>query len=142
MRKFLAAAALAGSMAATGLAIAPAASAATAPATTQATASASFANWGKYYSSNKKAYTYGKTWKFHGKVYTKWYGKEFTSKRGYVWFQYVYKHGKGLKSGKHFYGWNGAKTGTWSKKGIVRLYTYTCWGGPTKYCGAKHKIYG
>lgn len=135
MRKMLAAAALAGSMTVTGLALAPAAQAA--PATTQAT-SASAGNWGKYYSSNKKAYTYGKTWKFNGKVYTKWYGKEFTSKRGYVWFRYEYKNGK---TGKHVYRWNGSHQHTWSKRNIKKLYTYTCWGGAGKYCGSVHRIY-
>src|ERR1700754_273406 len=87
MRKVFAAAALAGSIAVTGLAVAPAAQAATAPAAAAATAT-SAGNWGKYYSSNHKAYTYGKTWKQNGKVYTKWYGKEFSPKHGYVWFRY------------------------------------------------------
>ncbi|TXK35822.1 hypothetical protein [Nonomuraea sp. C10] len=137
MRKVFAAAALAGSMALTGLALAPAAQAASAPATTQA-ASATAGTWGKYYSSNRKAYTYGQTWKSGGKVHTKWYGKESTSKHGYVWFRYEYKSGK---IGKHFYRWNGSHKHIWSKRDIKKLYTYTCWGGPTKHCGAVHRIY-
>jgi len=140
MRKVLAAAAFAGSIALTGLAVAPAAQAA--PATASVTASVTHAtsagNWGKYYSSNKKAYTYGKTYKFGGKVYTKWYGKEFTAKRGYVWFRYEYRNGS---TGKHFYSWNGSAKHTWSKKNIKKLYTYTCWGGKFKYCGSVHRIY-
>ncbi|MGI5268970.1 hypothetical protein ACQEUU_07465 [Nonomuraea sp. CA-218870] len=136
MRKIIAAAALAGSMTVTGLALAPAAQASAAPAATQASATAG--TWGKYYSSNKKAYAYGKTWSFKGKVHTKWYGKEFTSKHGYVWFRYEYKNGR---TGKHFYRWNGSTGHTWSKSNIKKLYTYTCWGGATKYCGSVHRIY-
>ncbi|MEU0568377.1 hypothetical protein ABZ297_23735 [Nonomuraea sp. NPDC005983] len=43
-------------------------------------------NWGKLYSSNRKAYTFGSTYASHGEVYTKWYGKESTPKLGYVWW--------------------------------------------------------
>ncbi|SEG99693.1 hypothetical protein SAMN05444920_113289 [Nonomuraea solani] len=137
MRKVLAAAALAGSFALTGLAVAPAAQAATS-ATSATQATSSMGNWGKYYSSNKKAYTYGKTWSKGGKVYTHWYGKEFTPKKGYVWFRYTFKNGG---SGKHFYAWNGSYHHQWSLKGIKKLYTYTCWGGKFKYCGGQHRIY-
>jgi hypothetical protein len=137
MRKVLAATALAGSIALTGLAVAPAAQAAT-TTRTAASAATSMGNWGKYYSSNHKAYTYGKTWQKSGKVYTHWYGKESTKKKGYVWFRYEFHNGGG---GKHFYGWNGSYDHTWSKGGIEKLYTYTCWGGPTTYCGPVHRIY-
>ncbi|MFC4111465.1 hypothetical protein [Nonomuraea zeae] len=141
MRKVLAAAAFAGSIALTGLAVATAAQAAT---TTQSAAQSaaqtatSMGNWGKYYSSNHKAYTYGKTWKKNGKVYTHWYGKEFTPKKGYVWFRYEYGNGS---TGKRFYSWNGSYNSTWSLKGVKKLYTYTCWGGKFKYCGSVHRIY-
>ncbi|MFG1707091.1 hypothetical protein ACFLIM_28245 [Nonomuraea sp. M3C6] len=136
MRKVLAAAALAGSLAVTGLAVAaPAAQASTATAT--ATQATRFNDWGKYYSSNHKAYTYGKTWKQNGKVYTKWYGKEFSPKHGYVWFKY-YSNG----SWHQFYReWNGSYNETWAKGGIKYLDTWTCWGGKFKYCGPKHRIY-
>ncbi|MEU4509920.1 hypothetical protein AB0G05_10520 [Nonomuraea wenchangensis] len=135
MRKMFAAAALAGSIAVTGLTLAaPAAQAAT--QTTASTAS-SVKSWGKYYSSNRKAYTYGKTWKSGSRVYTHWYGKESTPKKGYVWFKY-YSGG----SWHSFYrGWNNSYHETWSQPGIKKLYTYTCWGGPTKYCGPTHRIY-
>ncbi|MEO3874869.1 hypothetical protein ABGB18_39300 [Nonomuraea sp. B12E4] len=132
MRKVLAAAALAGSVAVTGLAVAPAAQAATAT-----TAGASIGNWGKFYSSNHKAYTFGKTWKQNGRLYTKWYGKEFSPKHGYVWFRY-YSGGSWHKFSR---GWNGSYSETWSKGGIQKLYTYTCWEGRFKYCGAPRRIY-
>jgi hypothetical protein len=137
MRKVLAAAAFAGSIAITGLAVAPAAQAAT---TTQSAAqtATSMGNWGKYYSSNHKAYTYGKTWKQNGKVYTHWYGKEYTPKQGYVWYRYEYKNGS---TGKRYYSWNGSYDAIWSLKGIKKLYTYTCWGGKYTYCGPVHRIY-
>ncbi|MGW0478578.1 hypothetical protein [Nonomuraea sp. NPDC003214] len=137
MRKIFAATAIAGSLAATGLVLAPAATAQASPATSVQAASSAGA-WGKHYSSNKKAYTFGKTWKAGGKVFTKWYGKEFTAKRGYVWFRYEYKNGR---TGKHFYGWNGSQVHTWGKGNIKKLWTYTCWGGAAKYCGAAHRIY-
>ncbi|MFI7127701.1 hypothetical protein ACIBQ1_18520 [Nonomuraea sp. NPDC050153] len=133
MRKMLAAATLAGSIAVTGLAVAPAAQAATA---TQSTVT-SISSWGKYYSSNHKAYTYGKTWKKNGKVYTHWYGKESTPKKGYVWFKYY----SGGKWHKFVQAWDGSYQATWSKFGIKKLYTYTCWGGAFKYCGPEHRIY-
>ncbi|MGP3914861.1 hypothetical protein [Nonomuraea sp. 10N515B] len=137
MRKVLAAAALAGSIAVTGLAVAaPAAQAATATQTAASTAT-SMGNWGKYYSSNHKAYTYGKTWKQNGKVYTKWYGKEFTAKHGYVWFNYY----SGGSWHKFYRQWDGSYSETWSKHGIKKLYTYTCWGGKFSYCGSPHRIY-
>ncbi|GAA1758960.1 hypothetical protein ACBR40_32775 [Nonomuraea sp. AD125B] len=133
MRKLFAAAALAGSIAVTGLTLAaPAAQA----ATSQTTAS-SVKSWGKYYSSNRKAYTYGKTWKSGGRVYTHWYGKESTPKKGYVWFKYY----SGGNWHSFYRGWNGSYHETWSQPGIKKLYTYTCWGGPTKYCGPTHRIY-
>jgi hypothetical protein len=141
MRKILAAAALTGSLAA-GLALtAPAAQAATATATAAApaaTQTAPVAKWGKFYSKNKKAYTYGYTWKSKGKVYTKWYGKESTPKAGWVWFRYELHGGGG---GKFALKWDGSHSATWSKKGIKKLYTYTCWGGKFTYCGKVYRIY-
>ncbi|MEQ4714975.1 hypothetical protein [Nonomuraea sp. B19D2] len=133
MRKILAAAALAGSIAVTGLAVAPAAQAATATAST----TTSISKWGKYYSSNHKAYTYGMTWKKNGKVHTHWYGKEFTPKKGYVWFKYY----SGGSWHKFVEDWDGSYHATWSKRGIKKLYTYTCWGSPSTYCGSVHRIY-
>ncbi|MEW9546748.1 hypothetical protein [Nonomuraea sp. NPDC050783] len=137
MRKLFAATALAGSLAVTGLAMAaPAAQAATAGAQTAATSASSVHSWGKYYSSNRKAYTYGKTWKKGNRVYTHWYGKSH-AKRGYVWFRY-YSGG----SWHSFYrGWNGSHHEQWSQPGIKKLYTYTCWSAPKKYCGPVHRIY-
>ncbi|MBF8192366.1 hypothetical protein ITP53_43140 [Nonomuraea sp. K274] len=134
MRKVLAATALTASIAFTGLAVAPAAQAATAGTATQAT---SIGNWGKYYSSNHKAYTFGKTWRLNGKVYTKWYGKEFSPKRGYVWFKY-YSGGSWHKFSRD---WNNSYSEIWSKSSITKLYTYTCWGGKFTFCGAAHRIY-
>ncbi|MFI6596550.1 hypothetical protein ACIBHX_09880 [Nonomuraea sp. NPDC050536] len=131
MRKVLAAAALAGSVALTGLAVAaPAAQASTASQT-------SVHNWGKYYSSNHKAYDYGYTWESHGRVYTKWYGKEFTPKYGYVWFKYY----SGGSWHKFYRKWDGSYSETWSGSGIKKIFTYTCWGSPTSYCGASFRIY-
>ncbi|MEV4069571.1 hypothetical protein ACGFJC_16825 [Nonomuraea fuscirosea] len=140
MRKILAAAAIAGSVTVAGLAAAPAAQAATSTAgsTASSTAAAgSQGSWGKYYSSNHKAYTYGKTYKSYGKVYTHWYGKEYSPKYGYVWFKY-YAGGKWYKFSHR---WNGSYDTTWSGKGIKKIYTYTCWGGKYKYCGPSHRIY-
>ncbi|MEU8364853.1 hypothetical protein AB0C27_53455 [Nonomuraea sp. NPDC048882] len=142
MRKILAAAAIAGSVTIAGLAAAPAAQAATSTAasTVSSTATAiagSQGSWGKYYSSNHKAYTYGKTYKYGGKVYTHWYGKEYSPKYGYVWFKY-YAGGKWYKFSHR---WNGSYDATWSGKGIKKIYTYTCWGGKSKYCGPSHRIY-
>ncbi|MET8867727.1 hypothetical protein ABZW11_32755 [Nonomuraea sp. NPDC004580] len=135
MRKILAATALAGSMAITGLAVAPAAQAA--PVTAGATQASSAGGWGTYYSSNHKAYTYGKTFEKGGKVYTHWYGKESTSKSGYVWFRYY----SGGKWHTFYRPWNGKHHGSWSGKGIKRIYAYTCWGGKSKSCGSVHRIY-
>jgi hypothetical protein len=134
MRKILAAAALTGSIALTGMAVAPAAQAATAT-----TSSASTAGWGKYFSSNGKAYTHGNTFKSSGKVYTHWYGvdKKF-GKKGYVWFWY-YKNGSWSKKVYSFDGKTGRNT--WSARGIKKMYTYTCWGGAHNNCGGKHWIY-
>ncbi|MFB4282957.1 hypothetical protein ACBJ59_47190 [Nonomuraea sp. MTCD27] len=136
MRKVLAAAAFAGSIAVTGLAVAPAAQATTAT-TTATQATGSMGSWGKYYSSNNKAYTYGKTYKSGKKVYTRWYGKEYSPKYGYVWFKYY----SGGKWHKFYRKWNGSYDKTWSGKGISKIYTYTCWGGKDKYCGSAHRIY-
>ncbi|GAA1678996.1 hypothetical protein GCM10009733_089800 [Nonomuraea maheshkhaliensis] len=141
MRKILAAAAIAGSVTIAGLAAAPAAQAATGTAagtvSSTATATGSQGSWGKYYSSNHKAYTYGKTYKYGGKVYTHWYGKEYSPKYGYVWFKY-YSGGKWYKFSHR---WNGSYDATWSGKGIKKIYTYTCWGGKSTYCGPSHRIY-
>ncbi|WP_101783558.1 hypothetical protein [Nonomuraea indica] len=137
MRKILAAAALAGSVL-TGLALtAPVAQAATAPVAA-ASQTAPVHKWGKFYSADHKAYTYGYTWKSKGKVHTKWYGKEFTKRAGWVWFRYELHGGGG---GKFALKWDGSHTGTWSKKGIKKLYTYTCWGGKFTACGKVHRIY-
>ncbi|MEU8246959.1 hypothetical protein [Nonomuraea sp. NPDC048916] len=141
MRKVLAAAALAGSIT-TGLALAAPAQAATATVTATLAApaaaqSAPVNKWGKYYSSNHQAYSYGHTWKSNGKVYTKWYGKESTSEFGYVWFKY-YSNGSWHKFYKK---WDGSHSETWSRGGIKKVYTYTCWSSPTKYCGSSHRIY-
>ncbi|MFI6476509.1 hypothetical protein ACIBH1_01180 [Nonomuraea sp. NPDC050663] len=133
MRKILAAAALTGSIALTGMAVAPAAQAATAAPSTSA------GSWGKYFSSDGKAYTFGNTFKKSGVVHTYWYGvdKKF-GKKGYVWFWY-YKNGHWFKK---LYSWDG-KTGKqhWSGHGIKKIYTYTCWGGSHSNCGGKHWIY-
>ncbi|MEV0581573.1 hypothetical protein [Nonomuraea sp. NPDC050310] len=130
MRKFLAAAALAGSVL-TGLAVAAPAQA--------ATESASAGGWGKHFSSDGKAYTFGTTFKAHGKVYTHWYGVDRPGgKHGYVWFWY-FKNGHWNKK---VYQWDG-KTGknAWSGHGIKKMYSYTCWGGKFDNCGKKHWIY-
>ncbi|MFI6293362.1 hypothetical protein ACIBEJ_17355 [Nonomuraea sp. NPDC050790] len=133
MRKFLVAAAIAGSVAG-GLALAPAAQ-----ASTDTSSSAGF--WGSYFSSNGKAYAKGKTFKSGGYVHTAWAGKEKfggDKKYGYVWFEY-YKGGSWHKFYRH---WNGSGGGTWKAKGIKKMYTYTCWGKqPNHYCGGKHRIY-
>ncbi|MEV0196405.1 hypothetical protein [Nonomuraea sp. NPDC050691] len=137
MRKLIATAALAGSLAA-GLALtAPAAQAATATTAT-ASQSTSVHKWGKFYSKSHKAYTYGYTWKSHGRVYTKWYGKESTPKSGWIWFRYEFKGGGGGKFSRPF---DGSHSETWSKKGIKHVYTYTCWGGKFNDCGKVYRIY-
>ncbi|PRX53601.1 hypothetical protein B0I32_127190, partial [Nonomuraea fuscirosea] len=88
MRKTFAIAALAGSMALTGLALSPAAAQASTTTTTH-----TGTNWGKFFSSDHKAYTFGKTWESHGKVFTKWYGVDKVGgKKGWVWFE-VYQGG-------------------------------------------------
>ncbi|MEV4568623.1 hypothetical protein AB0K12_33055 [Nonomuraea sp. NPDC049419] len=126
MRKTLAIAALAGSMAVTGLAM-------TAPA--QASAGTS---WGKVFSSDHKAYTFGKTWKSGGKVFTKWYGVDKRGgKKGWVWFE-VYQNGHWTKFNK---AWDGKVVGTWSGHGIEKVYTFTCWAGKFDNCGKKYRIY-
>ncbi|WP_327087690.1 hypothetical protein OIE66_36010 [Nonomuraea sp. NBC_01738] len=133
MRKFLVAAALTGAVA-TGLSAAPAAQAAT-------DTTASSTNWGNYFSSNGKAYSYGRTYKSGGYVHTYWYGKEKfggDKKYGYVWFEY-YKDGSWHKFSRFF---NGKGNDHWSKRDVKKIYTYTCWGStPFKYCGGKHRIY-
>ncbi|SEF79516.1 hypothetical protein SAMN05444920_101683 [Nonomuraea solani] len=131
MRKTLAIAALVGSTAITGLALSPAA----AQASTQSTTTV---QWGKFFSSDNKAYTYGKTWKSHGKVFTKWYGVDKVGgKKGWVWFEY-YKNGGWHKFNKS---WDGKVVGAWSGRGIKKVYTYTCWAGKFDNCGRKYRIY-
>ena len=138
MRKTLAIAALAGSMAVTGLAVAPAAQAATQTATTTTASTATVVKWGKFFSSDRKAYTYGKTWESYGKVFTKWYGVDkFGGKKGWVWFE-VYQDGHWRKFN---HAWDGKKTGAWSGHGIGKVYTYTCWAGKFDNCGKKYRIY-
>jgi hypothetical protein len=127
MRKALTIAALAGSMAVTGLALSP--------TTAQASTGTS---WGKFFSSDHKAYTFGKTWKSHGKVYTKWYGVDRPGgKKGWVWFE-VYQNGSWKKFNK---AWDGKVVGTWSGHGIGKVYTFTCWAGKFDNCGKKYRIY-
>ncbi|MFI9559921.1 hypothetical protein [Nonomuraea endophytica] len=134
MRKFLVAAAIAGSVA-SGLALAPGAQ-----ASVDTSSSAGF--WGPYFSSNGgKAYAKGRTFKDNGYVHTTWSGKEKfggDKKYGYVWFEY-YKGGSWHKFYRH---WNGSGGDSWKAKGIKKMYTYTCWGKkPNHYCGSKHRIY-
>ncbi|MEV0380452.1 hypothetical protein [Nonomuraea sp. NPDC050643] len=139
MRKTLAIAALAGSMAVTGLALSPAAQATTQSAAQAATAGTqSYGSWGKFFSSDRKAYTYGKTWKSGGKVHTKWYGVDKSGgKKGWVWFEY-YQNGGWHKFNKS---WDGKVVGSWSGRGIKKVYTYTCWAGKFDNCGKKYRIY-
>jgi hypothetical protein len=138
MRKMLTTAALVGSMAVTGLALAPAAAqAATTTATTASTATTTV-SWGKFFSSDHKAYTFGKTWGGHGKVFTKWYGVDkFGGKKAWVWFEY-YKNGSWHRFNK---AWDGKVTGAWSGHGIKKIYTFTCWEGKFDNCGKKYRIY-
>ncbi|MEV4564407.1 hypothetical protein AB0K12_11625 [Nonomuraea sp. NPDC049419] len=132
MRKTFAIAALAGSMAVTGLAMSAPAQAAT------QTAHSTGTSWGKFFSSDHKAYTFGKTWKSHGKVYTKWYGVDRRGgKKGWVWFE-VYQNGHWTKFNK---AWDGKVVGTWSGRGIKKVYTFTCWAGKFDNCGKKYRIY-
>ncbi|SDH06363.1 hypothetical protein [Nonomuraea jiangxiensis] len=142
MRKTLAIAAMAGSVAFAGLALSPAsAQAATQSATQSATASASTAgsgNWGKFFSSDRKAYTFGKTWKSGGKVFTKWNGVDKRGgKKGWVWFEY-YQNGSWHKFNRS---WDGKTVGSWSGRGIKKVYTFTCWAGKFDNCGRKYRIY-
>ncbi|TDD25491.1 hypothetical protein [Nonomuraea diastatica] len=134
MRKALAVAALAGSMAVTGLSLSPAAAqAATTAATTSSTVS-----WGKFFSSDHKAYTFGKTWKSHGKVFTKWYGVDKRGgKQAWVWFE-VYQNGHWKRFNK---AWDGKVAGAWHGHGIKKVYTFTCWAGKFDNCGRKYRIY-
>ncbi|MFC4113286.1 hypothetical protein [Nonomuraea zeae] len=134
MRKTLAIATLAGSMAVTGLALTPAAQA----ATQTASQSASSKSWGKFFSSDHKAYTFGKTWKSGGTVFTKWYGVDKVGgKKAWVWFEF-YKNGSWHKFNR---AWDGKVTGSWSGRGIKKVYTFTCWAGKFDNCGRKYRIY-
>ncbi|MEV5552317.1 hypothetical protein AB0L44_01570 [Nonomuraea wenchangensis] len=134
MRKTLAIATVAGSMALTGLAAAPAAQA----GTTTTAASAHVTTWGKFFSSDRKAYTFGRTWKQHGKVYTKWYGVDKRGgKKGWVWFEY-YKNGSWHRFNHSF---DGKVVGAWNGRGITKVYTFTCWAGKFDNCGKKYRIY-
>ncbi|MEO3789164.1 hypothetical protein ABGB14_03085 [Nonomuraea sp. B10E15] len=145
MRKTLAIATLAGSMAVTGIALTPAAQAATQStssttvSTTVPTTGASYGgSWGKFFSSDHKAYTFGKTWKRHGKVHTKWYGVDKRGgKKAWVWFE-VYQNGHWKKFNR---AWDGKVAGSWSGRGITRAYTFTCWAGKFDNCGRKYRIY-
>ncbi|WP_236667335.1 MULTISPECIES: hypothetical protein [unclassified Nonomuraea] len=143
MRKTLAIATLAGSMAVTGIALTPAAQAATqaatqSTATTAADAFHSGGSWGKFFSSDRKAYTFGKTWKQHGKVHTKWYGVDKRGgKKAWVWFE-VYQNGHWKRFNK---AWDGKVVGSWSGRGVKKAYTFTCWAGKFDNCGRKYRIY-
>ncbi|GIH75060.1 hypothetical protein [Planobispora longispora] len=140
MRKTLTTAALAGAMALTALTLGPAAAQAAAQPAAQPAASAAttVVKWGKFFSGDRKAYTFGKTWKAHGKVYTKWYGVDRVGgKKGWVWFE-VYRNGGWHKFNKS---WDGKTVGTWSGHGIEKVYTYTCWAGKFENCGKKYRIY-
>lgn len=138
MRRTLTTMALVGSMAITGIALTPAAQAATQSATTVATTTQSAGHWGKFFSSDRKAYTFGKTYKHGGSVFTKWHGVDKVGgKRGWVWFQY-YKNGGWHKFNRS---WDGKKTGAWGGRGIKKIYTYTCWAGKFDNCGRKYRIY-
>ncbi|WP_219470927.1 hypothetical protein [Nonomuraea rhizosphaerae] len=142
MRKSFAAAALVGSMALTGLALAPTAQAATqSQAQSQATVSAgtiTIVNWGKFFSSDRKAYTTGRTWKSGGVVHTTWHGfDKVGGKKGWVWFEY-YKNGGWHKFNRS---WDGKFTGGFNLKGAKKVYTFTCWAGKFDNCGRKFRIY-
>ncbi|WP_246089870.1 hypothetical protein [Nonomuraea deserti] len=129
MRKALTVSALAGSMAVTGLALAPAAAQASTHSTT---------SWGKFFSSDHKAYTFGKAWKSHGKVFTKWYGVDKRGgKQAWVWFE-VYQNGHWKRFNK---AWDGQVAGAWRGHGIEKVYTFTCWAGKFDNCGKKYRIY-
>ncbi|UBU12658.1 hypothetical protein [Nonomuraea gerenzanensis] len=138
MRKTLTIAALAGSMAVTGLALGPAAAQAATQTTTTTASTVTVVKWGKFFSSDRKAYTYGKTWASGGKVFTKWYGVDKVGgKKGWVWFEY-YQNGSWHKFNKS---WDGKVVGAWSGKGIKKVYTFTCWAGKFDNCGKKYRIY-
>ncbi|GGS81388.1 hypothetical protein ACFFV7_11200 [Nonomuraea spiralis] len=130
MRKTLAIAALAGSLAAstavTALAAAPAAQAST------------VVSWGRFFSSDHKAYTFGKTWKSGGKVFTTWHGVDKPGgKKAWVWFEF-YQNGGWHKFNRS---WDGKVTGSWNGRGVSKVYTFTCWAGKFDNCGDKHRIY-
>jgi hypothetical protein len=142
MRKTFAIAALAGSMAFTGIALSPAAQATTQATTTAGSATASATNftvtWGTFFSSDRKAYTFGKTWKSGGKVFTTWHGVDKVGgKKGWVWFEY-YQNGSWHKFNRS---WDGEVVGRWSGRGIKKVYTFTCWAGKFDNCGRKYRIY-
>ncbi|MEQ4719595.1 hypothetical protein [Nonomuraea sp. B19D2] len=129
MRKTLAIIALAGSMAVTGIAMTPAAQAATQSTTT--------VKWGKFFSSDDKAYTFGKTWQAGGKVFTRWYGVDKVGgKKGWVWFEY-YQNGDWHKFSRSF---DGKAVEGWHGRGITKVYTFTCWAGKFDNCGRKYRI--
>ncbi|MFG1683954.1 hypothetical protein ACGFNP_27545 [Nonomuraea sp. NPDC049269] len=139
MRKTLAATLLAGSMAVSAIALAPGAQAATQAGTAVAAASTgSVHNWGKFFSSDRKAYTFGQTGKRNGIVVTEWHGVDKVGgKRAWVWFEY-YKNGGWHKFNRS---WDGKVVGTWSGRGIKKVYTFTCWAGKLDNCGRKYRIY-
>ncbi|WP_433440443.1 hypothetical protein [Nonomuraea sp. CA-141351] len=133
MRKTLAITALAGSMAITGIALTPAAQAAT-----ESTSYSMGTSWGKFFSSDHKAYTFGKTWKAGGQVFTKWYGVDKVGgKKGWVWFEY-YQNGGWHKFNRSF---DGKVVGSWHGRGIKKIYTFTCWAGKFDNCGRRYRIY-
>jgi hypothetical protein len=129
MRKTFAIAALAGSMAVTALAVAPAAAQASSYSTT---------SWGKFFSGDGRAYTFGKTWESGGKVFTKWYGVDRRGgEKGWVWFE-VYRNGHWKRFNQ---AWDGRVAGAWQGHGIRKVYTFTCWAGKFDNCGKKYRIY-
>ncbi|MEV0195229.1 hypothetical protein [Nonomuraea sp. NPDC050691] len=135
MRTTLAAAALAGSAAITGLTLSPAAAQATPRTATQSAATG--VSWGKFFSSDHKAHTFGRTVKHGGKVHTTWHGVDMAGgKRAWVWFE-VYQNGH-WRTFDH--SWDGKTTGVWSGRGITKVYTFTCWAGKLDNCGRKYRI--
>ena len=139
MRKTLAATLLAGSMAVSALAFAPGAQAATQAGTAvSAVSTGSVHNWGKFFSSDRKAYTFGQTGKRNGIVVTKWHGVDKVGgKRAWVWFEF-YKNGGWHKFNRS---WDGKVVGSWSGRGIKKIYTFTCWAGKLDNCGHKYRIF-
>ncbi|NUW33192.1 hypothetical protein HTZ77_17390 [Nonomuraea sp. SMC257] len=132
MRTTLAAAALAATAAITGLTLSPT----TAHATT--TSATTGVVWGKFFSSDHKAYTFGKTVKHGDKIRTTWHGVDKPGgKRAWVWFE-IYQNGH-WRSFNH--SWDGKTTGVWSGRGITKVYTFTCWAGKNDNCGRKYRIY-